>query len=72
MEPARATVQEREMESATVIKDTQEKIAKRVLMASMKRSGMKPNCCAHFAMSLAMEAAEDLEPRVVRSVPMDG
>lgn len=72
MEHVRVMEQEKGTENATVIKDIQEKIAKPVLMASMKRLKMKLNCCARNAMCHVPAAALDQERRIARAAQTDG
>lgn len=66
MEPARATG------SAIVIKATQEKIAERVPLVSMKRSRTTHIFSAHNATSPAKTTARAPEPRTARNVKPAG
>lgn len=72
MAHAKATARGKEMESATVIKDMQERIAKHATKVSMNPSGTKANFFAHIAMSLARAAVRDPARRTATSAGAAG
>lgn len=69
---AKAMEHERATASATVIKATQEKIAKRATTDSTKPLRTKANFCARSATSLVWAAARDLARRIATSARTDG